>query len=131
MPPPEPQPSKLPTAAVDATKAAAEPLVRATFLANTWLGHQPRGVQRLPEALAARLLSAEAIDDAIDGPVRDRLPMKRRGAVPAVILDADADAETTSLQEAAVGYPFFHPPISMQSLPAPGAISQRHALSCM
>ena len=101
-----------------AAAAASSCYTRTTILANVWIGHKPIGLTRLPEELAARLSPANQAAT---------VQLSEVSAVNAAVPEEDAD--TVSLEEASVGYPFFHPAISMQRLPAPlSRAAQAHSL---
>ena len=57
-------PATTPAVSVD------EPHVRATFMVNIWMGHRPRGLERLPAALAAQLQSAAAVEELGEAAMR-------------------------------------------------------------
>ena len=85
---------------------------RTTILVNLWIGHRPAGLRELPEELAARL-----------SPVGPSASLRRLDAdASAVVEQPQPSQEAASLEEAAVGYPFFHPPISMHGLPSPSDV---------
>ena len=98
-----------------AATAAPAHYTRATILVNVWVGHRPAGLEPLPEDLATRLSPVEV--DAM---------IHLSDAETAVVSPEDTGV---SLEEEGVGYPFFHPPISLCSLPSPdGAVANASSL---
>ena len=85
---------------------------RTTILINIWVGHVPTGLTALDESLAARLCPVEHAAS-----LRSLVTEVVHAVEP---VGATYDGESgVALEETAVGYPFFHPPISVRWLPSP------------
>lgn len=77
---------------------------RATLLVNVWAGHRPMGIERLPAAQAQLLSQAQA-----DPPSLTQARPVAAAELPGAF----------ALDEEAVGYPFYHPAVSVGGLPTP------------